>query len=239
LATQRFWQAFFRSATQQRESYWKQCNAYGRILPFEAFSRHERWGPLERQMECRACKAVINSRLNPRRTAEQLHEGSFRRRIADMLLKGDNQRIDLMQLFGRFDSKCFKTKKPLDIAKRKTWAVDHILPSKYLYPLSVTNAALLSSGANDKKRDQWPSRFYTNSELIRLAQITGADLDLLSSPEPIINPKIDVNACVERALVVREHSNLRKRIAALRRWFEGYGLVSRLSEKNQKLLGLK
>ena len=239
LATQRFWRAFFRSATEQKESYWKQCNTCGRILPFQAFSRHERWGPLERQMECRACKAVINSKLNPRRTADQLHEGGFRRRVADMLLKGQNERIGLKALFRRFDGKCFKTKMPLDIKQRRTWAVDHILPSKYLYPLTVKNAALLSHDANENKHDQWPSKFYKNNELIRLAQITGADLGLLSSAEPVINPNIDVNACVKRALVVREHSNLPKRIAALKRFFESYGLVDRLSQKNKNLLGLK
>jgi hypothetical protein len=105
--------------------------------------------------------------------------------------------------------------------------------------LTAKNAALLSHDANENKHDQWPSQFYKNSELIRLAQITGADLGLLSSAEPVINPNIDVNACVKRALVVREHSNLPKRIAALKRFFESYGLVDRLSQKNKNLLGLK
>src|SRR5690606_34177343 len=48
---QRFWEAFFRIATEHAESYWKQCNTCGRILPFAAFSKHSGWGPLERQME--------------------------------------------------------------------------------------------------------------------------------------------------------------------------------------------
>jgi len=239
VAAERFWRAFFRSATEQGRSYWKQCNACGRILPFSDFSRHQNWGPLECQMECRACKAVINAKLNPKRSKQQLHEASVRRRIADLLVEGENENINEKDLFKRFNGKCFKTGKKLDIAKRSTWAIDHILPSKYLYPLTKANAALLSREANENKRDQWPSQFYTNSELKRLASVTGADLSLLSSPKPIINPNIDVDACVDRYLQVREQSNLHKRIMQLKQLLGNYDLVNQLSEKNRKLLGFK
>ena len=103
-------------------------------------------------MECRSCKGAINAILNPKRTKQQLHESSVRRRIADLFLEGENETIDIQDLFERFESKCFKTKKPLDINKRKTWAIDHILPSKYLYPLKKENAALLSKSANETER---------------------------------------------------------------------------------------
>ena len=239
MQTQRFWQAFFRIATEHPESYWKQCNVCGRILPFSAFSKHSGWGPLERQMECRSCIGAINAELNPKRTKQQLHESAIRRRVADILLEGENETIIIKDLFQRFESKCFKTKKKLDINKRRTWAIDHILPSKYLYPLTVQNAALLSREANENKRDRWPSDFYTNNELIELARITGANLDLLASQEPIINPNIDVNACVSRFLTVREKSNLSKRINELKKMLLSYGLVDNLSDENKNLLGLE
>jgi hypothetical protein len=235
--TQRFWQAFFRNATEPA-AYWKQCNTCGRVLPLEAFSRHHGWGPLERQMECRACKGAINAILNPQRTAEQLHEGSFRRRVGDMLLKGENQRISHAELFERFHARCFKTGQALDIHDRKGWAIDHILPSRYLYPLTVENAALLSREANDNKRDRWPSEYYTNSELIRLAGITGGDLSLFTSPTPHFNTSIDVNACVARTLKVRERSNLQKRIGNLKKFLQEMGLIDRLTLENRRLLGL-
>jgi len=237
LVARRFWHAFFRSATEQPESYWKQCNACGRVLPFHEFSRHEGWGPLERQMECRSCKAAINADLNPKRTKEQLHEGSVRRRVADMLLQGENERISHKELFKRFNASCFKTGKTLDMKARDTWAIDHIMPSKYLYPLTVRNAALLCQEANENKRDRWPSKFYSNTQLIRLARLTGADISLLCNPTPIINPNIDVNACVSRVLQVREHSNLAKRIANLKTFLKDYGLVSKLSRQNKTMLG--
>ncbi len=235
---ERFWLGFFRIATEHPESYWKQCNTCGRVLPFHAFSKHSGWGPLERQMECRSCKGAINAVLNPRRTKQQLHEASVRRRIADMLLEGENQTIKPEDLFARFGSKCFKTRKPLDIKDRQSWAIDHILPSKYLYPLTIENAALLSAGANNNKRDRWPSEFYTNNELIELSRITGADLNLLASRSPVVNSSIDVDGCVSRFLKVRERSNLAKRLKELRKLLEENDLVARLSAQNKKMLGL-
>ena len=237
-AVLRFWEGFFRIATENPEAYWKQCNVCGRILPFSAFSKHVGWGPLERQMECRSCKGAINAVLNPKRTKQQLQESSVRRRIADLFVESENMAIDIEDLFKRFDSKCFKTGKKLDINQRNTWNIDHILPSKYLYPLNVANAALLSTEANSNKRDMWPSKFYTNNELIELAKITGANLELLSSSKPIINHNTNVNSGVAKYLQVREMSDLPKRIKEIKKILEVYQLTDNLSEENKKLLGL-
>ena len=238
LSAERFWLGFFRIATEHPESYWKQCNACGRILPFDAFSKHAGWGPLERQMECRGCKGAINAILNVLRTPEQLHEGSVRRRVAELLLKGQDQRIDHEDLFRRFGGKCFKTGRHLNIRERRGWAIDHILPSQFLYPLSVENAALLSREANNAKAGAWPNQFYTNNQLIELSRITGADLNLLASRDPIVNRNIDVNACVTRFFRVRERSNLKKRLNELRKLLTDYALVDQLSPQNKKILGL-
>ena len=234
----RFWEGFFRIATEKPDAYWKQCNVCSRILPFSAFSKHSGWGVLERQMECRSCKGAINAVLNPMRTKQQLHESSVRRRIADLFVESENISIEIEDLFRRFDSKCFKTGKKLDINQRNTWSIDHILPSKYLYPLNVTNAALLSKEANDNKHDTWPSKFYTNNELIKLAKITGANLELISSPKPIINHNINVNNSVTRYLQVREMSDLHKRIKEIKKILEVYQLTDNLSDENKILLGL-
>lgn len=244
IPVQRFWQAFFRVYTENKEAYWKQCNCCGKILPFSAFSKHIGFGPLERQMECRACKGVINAFLNPERTEDQLRESNVRRRVADLFVKKENKSKDdgfIKDLFKRFGSKCFKTKKYLNIHDRNSWAIDHILPSKYLYPLTKENAALLSVEANSNKRDRWPSEFYTNNELIELATITGADLQLLSNKTPIINPNLtdeDINAGIENYLSVRENSNLEKRVAEIKKIIIDYQLTDKLSKSNKNLLGL-
>lgn len=238
IAAQRFWKAFFTISTEYHSSYWKQCNTCGKILPAAAFSGHKGWGPLEKQMECRSCKSVINTKLNPKRTKEQLHESSVKRRIADLLLQGENERIDFVELFERFNSRCFKTGKVLDINDRRSWAIDHILPSRFLYPLQKENIALLSREANENKRDRWPSQFYSNNELKRLAMITGANLVIISSKKPIINPHVDVNKCVERMLSVRGATDLFRRIEDLKKLLRDNNLLDKLSSKNRKMLGL-
>ena len=102
----------------------------------------------------RSCKGAINAKLNPLRTKQQLHESAVGRRIAELFAQEEDEKISIEKLFERFNSKCFKTKKNLNFDDRKSWAIDHILPSKFLYPLSIENAALLSKEANDNKRDE-------------------------------------------------------------------------------------
>lgn len=235
---ERFWSAFFRSAVANKENYWKRCNACGRILPESLFARHTGWGPLEKQMECKSCKGAINALLNPLRTAQQLHESAARRRAAELLMSGQDERVDIDELFVRFDGKCFKTGVALDKNDRRSWSVDHILPSKWLYPLSVKNAALLSTKANGAKSDLWPSDFYNNQELIRLAQLTGANLGLISSKAPVLNSDIDVDASVTRLLSVRSETDLARRVDDIRKLLGDYGLIEQLSDSNKRLLGI-
>jgi hypothetical protein len=232
-----FWLGFFRIHTEDPKAYWKRCNVCGRVQPFNAFSKHSGWGPLERQMECRACKGAINAVLNPRRTKQQLFESGARRRVAQLLIEQEDQPIDLRELFGRFDGKCFKTGRRLDYSKRNTWEVDHILPATFLYPLRRENACLLSKDANQNKKSQWPSAFFTSSELVRLARLTGANLDLISRKVPVVNPNIDVNKCVNRFLKVRERADLAKRVVELKSLILARQLQGKLSKANRALLG--
>lgn len=51
-----------------------------------------------------------------------------------MFVAEENERIDVAELFERFGGKCFKTGIPLDINATDTWHIDHIMPSKYLWP---------------------------------------------------------------------------------------------------------
>ena len=155
-----------------------------------------------------------------------------------MFVEEYNERIDVQALFDRFEGKCFKTGKMLDINKTGSWHIDHILPSKYLYPLTVRNAALLSSEANSNKRDRWPSEFYTPQELVELAKITGADLSLLSSPVPIINTHINVNRGVDRYLNVRNsNADIPKRIIELKKVIRQYSLEGLLDDEHRSILG--
>jgi hypothetical protein len=154
-----------------------------------------------------------------------------------LLLEGENRPVDLRQLFRRFGSRCFKCGKALSFRARKSWTADHILPARYLYPLTVENAALLCAGCNNTKHGQWPCEFYTNTELIALSRLTGADLSLLASVKPIVNPSIDVDACVSRYLAVRERSDLGKRLRELKKLLQACRLLDRLNPQNRRALG--
>lgn len=240
LSVERFWKAFFTSCTENKDAFWKQCNVCGRILPSSYFSHHKGWGPLEKQMECKACKAAINAKLNCKRTSEQLREASARRRIAELLMSKSNQikRLDYDKIFDKFGGVCFKSGKKLNKEDTSSWAIDHILPQKYLWPLTENNACLLSTECNADKRDKWPSEYYDNNELIRLAKITGADLNLLMSPTPIINKDVDVNGGVDRYLTIRNNNHdMPKRIQVLKKVLESYGLVDQLDAKHKSILG--
>ena len=103
--------------------------------------------------------------------------------------------------------------------------------------MCIENAALLSTEANNNKRDSWPSKFYTNNQLLDLARITGANLGLISNPTPIINHNINVNNGVTRYLQVREASDLPKRIQEIKKIIEVYELAESLTPENKKLLG--
>lgn len=242
LSCERFWQTFFKLAVENKDSYWKQCQCCGRILPASNFAGHKGWKGLALQLECRACKASINAIGNPRRTSEQHREAAARRRIGDLLAKiteGHNEKLNIDDLFERFEGRCFKTGLPLDKNNTQSWHIDHILPSKYFYPLTKENAALLSREANENKKAKWPSEFYTPQQLVKLSEITGADLTLLSSKEPVYNANIDVDSAVRRYLNVRTHTDLLKRIQELKKFLTDYHLTNQLSEDNKKRLGLQ
>ncbi len=111
-------------------------------------------------------------------------------------------------------------------------------PSRYFCPLTDSNATLLSADANQNKSGRWSSEFYTNEELIHLARITGTSLELLSSPKPVVNKDIDVNACVDRFLRLRGATDIEKRIKELKLLLEKHELNKRLSNENRRLLDL-
>jgi len=241
LTCERFWRSFFFLSTASQENYWKQCATCGRVLPAASFGKHKGWSELEKQQECKSCKAAINAIGNPKRTKEQLHEGSASRRIGDLMSPDPNFKpySDIEDLFKRFDSKCFKTGVKLDIYDREKWEIDHILPSAFFYPLTKENAALLSKEANGSKRAQWPSEVYSNEELVELARITGADLSLLTRKTPVYNKDIDPNLAVKRYIdKARSQSDLAKRVEELKKVLTKAGLIDLLSDENKKILGL-
>jgi hypothetical protein len=64
--------------------------------------------------------------------------------------------------------------------------MDHTLPARLLWPLSF-GPTLLCAECNAKKAEKWPSEFYTEKELRKLAVMTGIPYETLRG-KPQANP---------------------------------------------------
>lgn len=145
------------------------------------------------QNECRACKKWrINDTLNPRRTADQLHESSVITREKKLFLQEpvilqqikDRHGAGLRSIiWKRFNKCCFKCKKQVGL---KEFQLDHTRPLAYLWPIDM-HATCLCSTCNNHKGDRFPIEFYSPSELQELSLLCGLPLRDLSARE--VNPE--------------------------------------------------
>ena len=150
------------------------------------------------QLECKACKKFfVNMPLNPQRNAQQFKEDGLRRRAIEVLVnhllernlvhfefENRTKKEFTEYIWNKFDRKCFKCKKPLDISEMN---LDHTMPLAYLYRLDET-ATCLCDSHNSQKSDHFPIDYYTEDELVELSKITGLDLKTLHSRD--VNYKV-------------------------------------------------
>ena len=147
------------------------------------------------QLECRFCKKYeVNAALNPQRTAAQMKEDGQRRMHFELLLTELRQMSPQLSyrhqtggreladdVWKRFDKKCFNCDIKLKSARKMH--LDHTRPLALLWPLDETATALCPT-CNSQKRDRYPSEFYSDEKLEKLAQITNLDVEKLRSPKP-------------------------------------------------------
>jgi len=167
----------------------KYCIICACLKPLDRFDRH-RSRASGRQGECNLCKAVYNGLKNQTRLVEQHREASQKRRL---YVQFESGKLDLDAIYERFGHKCFKCGLDLsaDVQESKEGKVgnlDHTLPAFYLWPLTTNNATLLCREHNGEKAEKWPSAFYNEAELRRLAALTGIDYRQLAS-KPMFNPE--------------------------------------------------
>lgn len=167
----------------ERASRWKYCRLCEQLQPLEDFHRHKpnkgsfRSG---RQLECKTCKnQIINPHLNPLRTREQHREAAERRRSYGLL--AGEQKVDLKEVFKRFNGKCFNCGRKISMNESH---FDHTLPAKLFWPLSA-GPTLLCSDCNNEKHDKWPAEYYQEGKLKSLSVLTGISYQLLAGPQQI------------------------------------------------------
>jgi hypothetical protein len=130
----------------------------------------------------------VNAPLNPQRNPQQFKEDGLRRRAIEVLVNRLLERNLIHFEFERrtkkefseyiwkkFDCRCFKCNKKLPLDEMH---LDHTMPLAYLYRLDES-ATCLCGSHNSQKRDHFPVDYYTQSELVRLSEITGLPMEVL------------------------------------------------------------
>jgi hypothetical protein len=167
-------------AEAQEYKYCLLCNA---MKPAHLFDVH-RSRRSKRQGECNLCKGFYNAIKNPTRLTEQHREAANKRRLYVEI--GGSAKLDAKMVLQRFQSKCFKCGK--DIADISEGNIDHTLPVVYLWPATTENSTLLCKKHNGEKSGKWPSEYYSDRELRKLALKTGIPLETLKE-KPHYNPE--------------------------------------------------
>lgn len=170
---------------REAEEY-KYCIVCNTLKPLSYFDNH-RSRRSGRQGECRLCKRVYNSIKNGTRLSDQHREAAQKRRMY-LDLSGQGK-INSMEIYERYNYRCFKCNKDLSNVKSSTERpLDHTLPVYYLWPLNTKNATLLCRKCNGEKSGSWPTDFYSTNEIQRLSVLTGYPFELLNGP-PTYNPE--------------------------------------------------
>jgi len=196
---------------------YKYCIICNTMKPLVYFDRHAS-RKSGRQGECTLCKRIYNAIKNQSRIPDQHREAAQKRRL--YLDLAGTQKINIGEIFDRFNYCCFKCKKRFTGPRDKNARLDHTLPVLFLWPLTSENATLLCKEHNGEKSGKWPSRYYSKRELKQLTIITGISYNVLSGP-PQYNPeainllknKENVNALLQKyAPYMHEIIKLRNRI---------------------------
>lgn len=158
---------------------YKFCILCNTIKPLDMFDKHSR-RKSGRQGECRLCKKFYNAIKNQTRLPDQHREAAQKRRM--YLDLSASTRINSEEVYKRFEYRCFKCQKNLRNATARERPLDHTLPAVFLWPLTTENATLLCREHNGEKSGKWPSDYYLDNELRRLAVLTGVQYETLAGP---------------------------------------------------------
>lgn len=161
---------------------YKYCLLCYTLKPLDAFGRHGSRPESGRQGECTSCKTAYNRIKNKTRITEQHREASERRRLLG-LLGSDTPRVDRDEIRRKFGHRCFSCDTNVD---EQNEAFDHTLPVRLLWPMTTENATLLCTTCNGQKSARWPSEFYDEQHLRRLAVLTSIPYEVLTG-EPTVN----------------------------------------------------
>ncbi|MEQ3530186.1 hypothetical protein [Pseudoalteromonas sp. XMcav11-Q] len=175
----------------QRARFYKYCIICHSLKPNEDFDNHgsRKTG---RQGECNHCKQIYNGIKNQTRITEQHREASRNREFFKILSEEGTHKLDQEALMKRYNYCCLGCDEPFfdrDNRQRLEIHWDHLLPSKYLWPLVDFNTTPLCKACNLEKSAKWPDQFYTQQKLRTISAISGIKFDILNSSVPVYYPE--------------------------------------------------
>lgn len=134
----------------------------------------------------------VNGPSNKLRSSTQMREGSQGSRTRGLLtaLCNETKMPTDEEIFQKFNSRCFKTGKILDINDRSSWQIDHLMPASGYNPLNYNTATLLSKDANQEKNDRHPLDFYGKKKLEKLCSILNFDIHQIDDINYVLNDKV-------------------------------------------------
>lgn len=169
------------------------------------------------QPYCKESKRLYqNSVGNKMRDKNQLIEGTQGSRTRGLLTslyyKNEDKCPEIEKIFEKFDNKCFKTGKILDIDDRGSYEIDHLMPASGYFPLNNNTATLLSTEANQAKNDTHPKKFYGDEKFSKLCEILEYPIDKISDECYTLNDDVlyDFNENFDNIIKVWENKNRNK-----------------------------
>jgi len=137
-------------------------------------------------------KKYQNTPGNKLRTSTQHMEGSQGSRTRGMLtsLCCDTSLSSIDDIFKKYGGKCFATGKILDINERRSYQIDHMMAASAYNPLNNKNVVLLSTEANQRKKDQHPIKFFGIEKFKELCGLLGINPEDYEDENYILNDNV-------------------------------------------------
>jgi len=168
------------------------------LLPISEFSTNKTYSHLiidkignSIQPFCKESKRkYVNGPSNKKRTKTQHCEssqGSRTRGLVSAMAYGDLKIPSIEELFKKFNNRCFKTGKILDITDTNSYQIDHFMPASGYWSLNKNTATLLSKEANQSKNDKHPITFYGLEKTIELCKILNFPFEKIQDELYILN----------------------------------------------------
>lgn len=186
--------------------------SYNRTYPHLIVDKFER----SIQPFCKESKQkYVNGPSNQKRTQTQLLEGSQGSRtrgLITLLSEDEIGKLDMSRIFNLFQHKCYKCDRSINICKRQTYQIDHMMPASGYWSLNNHTATLLCIDCNQRKKHMHPIMFYGSEKTKNLCDLLGFEYSKIEDETNILNDEVLFYFNTEFDIIIKNWINqIRKR----------------------------